>query len=45
MNFLQPNIPNSNPFEIVKSKPFAFQEDKDLVTKQASDEKSRIVSE
>jgi len=29
----------------VKSKPVAFEEDEDLVTKQASDEKSQILSD
>ena len=38
-------MPNSNPFEILKSKPVAFEEDEDLITKQASDEKSQRLSD
>jgi len=38
-------MPNSNPFATLKSTPVALEEDEDLVTKQASDEKSQCLSD
>jgi hypothetical protein len=38
-------MPNAHPFETLKSTPVAFEEEEDLVTKQASDEKSQRLSD